>query len=152
VARFTTSITTHWLPERAFDYLADVRNLAQWDPGVRRAQRLAGRHEPGNLTPTCALRFGSRTSRPTTWKAERSLFRMRSPARPTWSSSRFAASNSAARVRDLRMLAPVRPGGTAALLRGAPDADVVLVTHLGLEPLQGAATFGAGGSPRSSRA
>ncbi len=40
------------------------------------------------------------------------------------------------RVRDLRVLAPVRPGGTAALLRGSPDADLVFVTHTGLEPLQ----------------
>jgi len=42
----------------------------------------------------------------------------------------------AARVGDLRVLAPVRPAGTAALLRGAPDADVVFVTHTGLEALQ----------------
>jgi hypothetical protein len=41
----------------------------------------------------------------------------------------------AARLRDLRVLAPVRPAGTAALLRGAPTADVVIVTHAGLEPL-----------------
>jgi len=41
----------------------------------------------------------------------------------------------AARVGALRVLAPVRPGGIAALLRGAPDADVVFVVHAGLEPL-----------------
>jgi len=40
------------------------------------------------------------------------------------------------RVRDLRALAPVRPGGTAALLHGSPDADLVFVTHTGLEQLQ----------------
>jgi len=40
------------------------------------------------------------------------------------------------RVRGLRTLAPVRPGGTAALLRGVPDADLVFVTHTGLESLQ----------------
>ncbi|MFM8236233.1 MAG: 1-acyl-sn-glycerol-3-phosphate acyltransferase [Actinomycetota bacterium] len=39
------------------------------------------------------------------------------------------------RVRGLTHLAPVRPGGTAALLRGAPDADLVLLTHTGLESL-----------------
>src|SRR4029079_9777491 len=39
------------------------------------------------------------------------------------------------RLRDLRVLAPVRPAGTAALLRGAPTADVVIVTHTGLEAL-----------------
>jgi 1-acyl-sn-glycerol-3-phosphate acyltransferase len=41
----------------------------------------------------------------------------------------------AERLRDLRVLAPVRPAGTAALLRGAPTADVVIVTHTGLEAL-----------------
>lgn len=41
------------------------------------------------------------------------------------------------RVQSLRTLAPVRPGGTAALLAGAPDADLVFLTHTGLEMLQG---------------
>lgn len=40
------------------------------------------------------------------------------------------------RTSSLRVLAPVRPSGTAALLRGAPDADLVFVTHTGLESLQ----------------
>jgi 1-acyl-sn-glycerol-3-phosphate acyltransferase len=40
------------------------------------------------------------------------------------------------RLTGLRILAPVRPSGTAALLRGAPDADLVFVTHTGLESLQ----------------
>ena len=42
----------------------------------------------------------------------------------------------AARVAGLRLLAPVRPAGTAALLRGAPDADLVFLTHVGLEGLR----------------
>ncbi|MGZ6910184.1 MAG: 1-acyl-sn-glycerol-3-phosphate acyltransferase [Acidimicrobiia bacterium] len=42
----------------------------------------------------------------------------------------------AERLRGLRVLAPIRPAGTTALLRGAPDADVVFVTHTGLEALQ----------------
>lgn len=41
----------------------------------------------------------------------------------------------AERVRGLKHLAPVRPGGTAALLQGSPDADLVFVTHTGFEPL-----------------
>jgi hypothetical protein len=40
------------------------------------------------------------------------------------------------RTSGPRVLAPVRPSGTAALLRGAPDADLVFVTHTGLESLQ----------------
>jgi 1-acyl-sn-glycerol-3-phosphate acyltransferase len=39
----------------------------------------------------------------------------------------------AARVATLRSLLPVRPGGTRALLEGAPDADLALVGHRGLE-------------------
>jgi 1-acyl-sn-glycerol-3-phosphate acyltransferase len=42
----------------------------------------------------------------------------------------------AERLAGLRLHAPIRPAGTAALLRGAPDADLVLLTHVGLEPLQ----------------
>lgn len=42
----------------------------------------------------------------------------------------------ASRVRDLQTLGPIRPGGTAALLRGSPDADLVFVTHTGFEQLQ----------------
>jgi 1-acyl-sn-glycerol-3-phosphate acyltransferase len=42
----------------------------------------------------------------------------------------------AARLAGMRVLAPVRPAGTAALLRGAPDADLVFVTHTGLEQLR----------------
>lgn len=41
-----------------------------------------------------------------------------------------------ARVRRLRTMAPVFAGGTAALLAGSPDADLVFVTHTGLESLQ----------------
>jgi 1-acyl-sn-glycerol-3-phosphate acyltransferase len=41
-----------------------------------------------------------------------------------------------ARIADLRVLAPVRPGGTAALLSGAPSADLVFVNHTGLEVFQ----------------
>ena len=42
----------------------------------------------------------------------------------------------AQRVAALRLMAPVRAGGTAALLRGSPDADLVFVTHLGLDSLR----------------
>ncbi len=42
----------------------------------------------------------------------------------------------AERLAGLRLLAPVRPAGTAALLRGAPAADIVFLTHVGLEGLR----------------
>ncbi len=41
----------------------------------------------------------------------------------------------AERVGQLRHLLPVRPSGTAALRRGAPDADFVFVNHSGFEAL-----------------
>ncbi|MEP6625653.1 MAG: 1-acyl-sn-glycerol-3-phosphate acyltransferase [Acidimicrobiia bacterium] len=42
----------------------------------------------------------------------------------------------ARRLRVLQLMAPVRAGGTAALLRGSPEADLVVVTHLGLDALR----------------
>jgi 1-acyl-sn-glycerol-3-phosphate acyltransferase len=54
-------------------------------------------------------------------------------------SLRRIATQSPARLpltRGLRVLAPVRPAGTAALLRAAPTADLVFLTHTGLESLQ----------------
>ncbi len=36
-------------------------------------------------------------------------------------------------VRGLKHCLPIRPGGVMALLRGAPDADIVIVGHAGLE-------------------
>lgn len=38
MARFSTTIVTPWHPQDAFEYLADVRNFARWDPGVRMVQ------------------------------------------------------------------------------------------------------------------
>jgi hypothetical protein len=34
VARYRMSLTTEWTQQAAFDYLADIRNFAKWDPGV----------------------------------------------------------------------------------------------------------------------
>lgn len=45
----------------------------------------------------------------------------------------------AARLGPLRHLLPVRPAGAAAMLRGAPNADVVFAWHVGFEGLD---TFG----------
>ena len=45
----------------------------------------------------------------------------------------------AARLADLRCLLPIRPSGTLALLRGAPEADLVFAWHTGFDGLD---TFG----------
>jgi len=34
MARYITSVPTAWSAADAFDYMADVRNFAHWDPGV----------------------------------------------------------------------------------------------------------------------
>jgi carbon monoxide dehydrogenase subunit G len=49
MATYKTAIETSWRPEDAFDYMADVRNFATWDPGVREVRTVptgeAGGHD-----------------------------------------------------------------------------------------------------------
>lgn len=45
MSTYSTSMTTPRPPEDAFGYLADVRNFALWDPGVREA------HAPADQVP-----------------------------------------------------------------------------------------------------
>ncbi len=42
MARYVTKIAAPLSPEAAFAYLADVTRFAEWDPGVKRAVRVAG--------------------------------------------------------------------------------------------------------------
>lgn len=42
MTKYTTSVNTPFKPEAAFDYLADVRHFAEWDPGVRRVDAPPG--------------------------------------------------------------------------------------------------------------
>jgi carbon monoxide dehydrogenase subunit G len=42
VARYITSIRTSRARAEAFDYVADLRNLEQWDPGVKSVTQVAG--------------------------------------------------------------------------------------------------------------
>ncbi len=46
MARYVATIRSPWSPERAFDYMADLRNFEEWDPGVRSSTLVAG-DEPG---------------------------------------------------------------------------------------------------------
>lgn len=57
------------------------------------------------------------------------------PARRERGLDRLRATDPAlaARAASLRNVLPPRPGGTLAMLRGAPDADVVVIAHTGLE-------------------
>lgn len=42
MARYTTKVLTDRLPDEVFDYLADLRNFAHWDPGTRRVEQVEG--------------------------------------------------------------------------------------------------------------
>lgn len=42
MARYVARIRTPRPPAEVFDYMADVRNFAEWDPGVRRVVQVVG--------------------------------------------------------------------------------------------------------------
>jgi carbon monoxide dehydrogenase subunit G len=42
MAHYSTTITSPLTPEAAFAYMADLRNFADWDPGVRRVTQISG--------------------------------------------------------------------------------------------------------------
>jgi carbon monoxide dehydrogenase subunit G len=42
MARYTTTASTRWDRRRAFDYLADFANVADWDPSIPRARCVSG--------------------------------------------------------------------------------------------------------------
>jgi len=46
MARYTTTISSPWSAEKAFDYMADLRNFAEWDPGVK-SSKISKGTEPG---------------------------------------------------------------------------------------------------------
>lgn len=42
MATYTTTQTTSWDRETTFDYLAEFSSVSDWDPGIPRAERVAG--------------------------------------------------------------------------------------------------------------
>lgn len=42
MARYVTRVRTPMSAEKAFEYMADLRRFAEWDPGVRRAVQVEG--------------------------------------------------------------------------------------------------------------
>jgi hypothetical protein len=42
MARYVTSVATPLSPAEAFAYMSDVTRFLEWDPGIRRAVRVAG--------------------------------------------------------------------------------------------------------------
>ncbi|MDH3704591.1 MAG: SRPBCC family protein [Acidimicrobiia bacterium] len=42
MARYVTTVRTPRRPDEAFTYMADLRNFAEWDPGVRAVEQIDG--------------------------------------------------------------------------------------------------------------
>ena len=42
MARYVDTVLSPWSPEQAFAYMADARNFAEWDPGVRSSALVRG--------------------------------------------------------------------------------------------------------------
>ncbi|MCH9721067.1 MAG: SRPBCC family protein, partial [Actinomycetia bacterium] len=42
MARYVTKVRTSRTPQEAFAYLADLRNFAEWDPGVKAVKQVEG--------------------------------------------------------------------------------------------------------------
>jgi len=42
MARYVTTVRTRQSPAEAFAYMADLRNFAQWDPGVKKVVQVKG--------------------------------------------------------------------------------------------------------------
>ena len=42
MARYVTTVRTAKTPQEAFDYMADLRNFAEWDPGDRAVRQVQG--------------------------------------------------------------------------------------------------------------
>ena len=50
MARYKARIKTNWSAEKSFDYLSDLRNLEEWDPGVSEAKLSEGNEVGANAS------------------------------------------------------------------------------------------------------
>jgi hypothetical protein len=50
MARYVTTVKTAKTPKQAFAYMADLRNFAEWDPGVKTVKQVEG--SGGGKDPT----------------------------------------------------------------------------------------------------
>jgi carbon monoxide dehydrogenase subunit G len=53
MADYVATVQSSWPREETFDYLADFRNVAEWDPSMERAELISG--EPGQVGATYRL-------------------------------------------------------------------------------------------------
>ncbi len=42
MAKYTTTVRSPWSADKAFAYVADLENLAEWDPGVASSEQTTG--------------------------------------------------------------------------------------------------------------
>ena len=53
MAHYLTKVRTAWSPEKAFTYMADLRNFANWDPGVRKVVQREGKRQRSDRDVRC---------------------------------------------------------------------------------------------------
>lgn len=60
MARYVTTVRTAKTPKEAFAYMADLRNFAEWDPGVKAVKQVKGKGGgPGNVFDVTVAGFPS---------------------------------------------------------------------------------------------
>ncbi len=62
MARYTTTIRTSLSPSAAFHYMADLRNFATWDPGVRSVSQVTGNGGGADAVFDVEVAAGPRTT------------------------------------------------------------------------------------------
>lgn len=59
MAHYTATVPTAWTREQTFDYLADFRNFAEWDPSMEESALVDG--AAGNQQATYQLTMSKKT-------------------------------------------------------------------------------------------
>lgn len=60
MAGYEATIQSQWTRERTFDYLADFRGVAEWDPSITSSELQSGRAGEKGATYDVTLRAGGR--------------------------------------------------------------------------------------------
>jgi Polyketide cyclase / dehydrase and lipid transport len=132
MARYTGTVTSPHSPDEVWQYLADLRSVAEWDPSVKDAKLISGTPGRTNARYEIVVAFmGQDLILP---------YQALSAEAPT--SAVFIANTSAVRVRDELAVAPVADGGCVVTW----DANLALQGPRRLLDLPLRAAFGRIGS------